>query len=159
MAQTHTWLSWWTPNHSGSRSSLVPRPSRGGGKAWYALCAHARNYCEIYVREQWACTQNVIINCTRVFEIRKEVPYSGYFSRGNIFVVFVVERRTTKYLHMKKTRCGVVLTQTARATTKFFPRNSQNYDFHENITPRKIPAIRYIHCSSPVKRERKEERH
>ena len=26
------------------------------------------------------------------------VPYSGYFSRGNIFVVFVVERRTTKYL-------------------------------------------------------------
>ena len=24
---------------------------------------HARNYCEIYVREQWACTQNVIINC------------------------------------------------------------------------------------------------
>ena len=24
------------------------------------------------------------------------------------------------------------------------PRNSQNYDFHENITPRKIPAIRYI---------------
>ena len=46
---------------------------RGGdGKAWNALCAHARNYCEIYVREQWACTQNVIINyCTRVFEIRK----------------------------------------------------------------------------------------
>ena len=55
------------------RGSLVPRPSRGGGKAWYALCAHARNYCEIYVREQWACTQNVIINCTRVSEIRKEV--------------------------------------------------------------------------------------
>ena len=30
-----------------------------------------------------------------------------------------------------------------RATTKFSPRNSQNYDFHENITPQKIPAIRY----------------
>ena len=30
------------------------------------------------------------------------LPYSGYFSRGNIFVVFVVERRTTKYLHTKK---------------------------------------------------------
>ena len=30
------------------------------------------------------------------------IPYSGYFSRGNIFVVFVVERRTTKYLHTKK---------------------------------------------------------
>ena len=24
---------------------------------------------------------------------------------------------------------------------KFFPRNSQNYDFHENITPQKITAI------------------
>ena len=36
-----------------------------------------------------------------------------------------------------------------RATTKFFPRNSQNYDFHENITPRKIPAIRYIHIPPP----------
>ena len=33
-----------------------------------------------------------------------DIPYSGYFSRGNIFVVFVVERRTTKYLHTKKTR-------------------------------------------------------
>ena len=30
------------------------------------------------------------------------IPYSGYFSRGNIFVVFVVERRTTKYLPTKK---------------------------------------------------------
>ena len=62
-------LKWLCRGHC----SLVPRPSRGGnGKAWYALCAHARNYCEIYVREQWACTQNVIINyCTRVFEIRK----------------------------------------------------------------------------------------
>ena len=44
-------------------------------------------------------------------------------------------------------KMGVVLTQTARATTKFFPQNSQNYDFHENITPRKIPAIRYIYIS------------
>ena len=53
--------------------SLVPRPSRGGGKAWYTLCVHVRNYSEIYVREQWVCIKNVIINCTRVFEIRKEV--------------------------------------------------------------------------------------
>ena len=63
-------------------------------------------------------------------------------------MVFVVERRTTKYLHTKRVfapKMGVVLTQTARATTKFFPRNSLNYDFHENITPRKIPAIRYIY--------------
>ena len=53
--------------------SLVPRPSRGGREGLVrTVRAHARNYCEIYVREQWACTQNVIINyCTRVFEIRK----------------------------------------------------------------------------------------
>ena len=31
------------------------------------------------------------------------VPYSGYFLRGNVFMVFVVERRTTKYLPTKKT--------------------------------------------------------
>ena len=33
----------------------------GGGEAWYILCTHARNYCAIDVREQWACTQNVEI--------------------------------------------------------------------------------------------------
>ena len=53
----------------------------GGGKAWYALCALARNYCEMYAREQWVCTQNVIINCTRVFEIRKEVHCSSAIKR------------------------------------------------------------------------------
>ena len=42
----------------------------GGGKAWYT---HARNYRENYVREQWVCIKNDIINCTRVFEIQKEV--------------------------------------------------------------------------------------
>ena len=26
------------------------------------------------------------------------IPYSGFFSRGKIFVVFVVEKQTTKYL-------------------------------------------------------------
>ena len=71
--------------------------------------------------------------------------YSGYFSRGYIFVVFVVERRTTKYLHTKKRKPRRVAYVRAPKTTKFFPRNSQNYDFHENITPRKIPAIRYIY--------------
>ena len=72
------------------------------------------------------------------------MPYSGYFSGGNIFLVFVVERRTTKYLPTKNTACARPKYEANRATTKFFPRNSQNYDFHENITPRKIPAIRYL---------------
>ena len=79
------------------------------------------------------------------FENVSYIPYSGYFSGGNIFVVFVVERRTTKYLPAKNTACARPKYEGNRATTKFFPRNSQNYDFHENITPRKIPTIRYIH--------------
>ena len=119
-----------------------------------------------------------------------DIPYSGYFSRGNIFVVFVVERRTTKYLHTKKRkprripRASLVPRPSwgggegfpplleglgtrgrvpspprrpgneanrvrAPKTTKFFPQNRQNYDFHENITPRKIPAIRYISFPIP----------
>ena len=53
----------------------------GGGKAWYALFAHVHNYCKTYVIEQWACTQNVIINCTRVFEIQKEVRCSTAVER------------------------------------------------------------------------------
>ena len=47
-----------------------------------------RNYCIIYVIEQWACTQNVTINCTRVFEIRKEVHCSTAVERQK-------ERRVT----------------------------------------------------------------
>ena len=34
------------------------------------------------------------------------IPYSGYFSGGNNFVVFVVERQTTKYLPTKNTACA-----------------------------------------------------
>ena len=65
---------------------------------------------------------------------------------SSIFVVFVVERRTTKYLP----------TKTVRAP-KNFPRNSQKYDFHENITPRKIPAIRVVSSPDPTPGKRREE--
>ena len=40
------------------------------------------------------------------------IPYSGYFSGGKIFVVFVVERRNTKFLpttqYHKVPGCGLV---------------------------------------------------
>ena len=36
-------------------------------------CARMRVIIAKFTREQLACTHNVIINCTRVFEIRKEV--------------------------------------------------------------------------------------
>ena len=40
------------------RSQAFEGPGAGEGRPGiYALCAHVRNYC---VREQWACTQNVI---------------------------------------------------------------------------------------------------
>ena len=40
--------------------------------------------------------------CCKIFhQILKHIPYSRYSSGGNIFVVFVVKRRTTKYLPNK----------------------------------------------------------
>ena len=54
-------------------------------------------------------------------------------------MVFVVERRTTKYLPTKNTACARPKYEANRATTKFFPRNNQNYDFHENIPLEKYP--------------------
>ena len=72
-------------------------------------------------------------HCT-IFISSSCIPYSGYFSVGNIFVVFVVERQTTKYLPTKtasqserhacvehalaQNGCGF---STNRVTTKFFP--------------------------------------
>ena len=77
------------------------------------------------------------------------IPYSGYFSGGNIIVVSWSRGEPRLYLPTKNREskreprayraCGF---NANCATTKFFPRNSQNYDFHENITPRKIPAMR-----------------
>ena len=46
------------------------------------------------------------------------LPYSGYFSGGNIFMVFVVGRRTTKYL---PTKTPHACTQNRRQTAQ--PRN------------------------------------
>ena len=47
---------------------------------------------------------------TRV--LNQGIPYSRYFSGGKIFVAFVVERQTTKFLPMKQYRivpgCGLV---------------------------------------------------
>ena len=74
-------------------------------------------------------------------------------------MVFVVEKRTTKYLPTKR----LVVGATARPGCMgvwFIPRDhetfSLNFDFHENFAPRKIPAIRYIHvrillCRSRVR--------
>ena len=37
-------------------------------------------------------------------QLNLHVLYSGYFSEGKIFVVFVVERQTTKFLPTKQYR-------------------------------------------------------
>ena len=71
------------------------------------------------------------------------VPYSGYFSGGKSFLVFVVERRTTNFLPTKQYRivpgCGLVYRDHANFST-----NWPKFTAHENFTPRKIPAIRYV---------------
>jgi len=64
----------------------------------------------------------------------------GYFSGGKIFVVFVVERRTTKFIPTKEYRivpeCGLVY--------RDHERTGQKFTAHENFTPRKISATRYV---------------
>ena len=63
---------------------------------------------------------------------------AGIF-RGVIFSWFSWSRGEPRNICTRKSANRV----RAPKTTKFFPRNSQNYDFHENITTRKIPTIRY----------------
>ena len=46
----------------------------------------------------------------------------------------MVEKRTTKYLPTKRLVVAMG-SGLYRATTKFFPRNSLNLDFHENFAP------------------------
>ena len=45
------------------RTSLVHRPSAGGGKAWYTLFAHAPTFYRgargKHHKTKWACAQNV----------------------------------------------------------------------------------------------------
>ena len=67
---------------------------------------------------------------------------AGIF-RGVIFSWFSWSRGEPRNICTRKSANRVAYRVRAPKTTKFFPRNSQNYDFHENITPRKIPAIRY----------------
>ena len=68
------------------------------------------------------------------------LPYSGYFSGGKIFVVFVVERRTTKFLPTKRycivPRCGLVYRDHEHFSTnclkihcsrKFYPTKNTHY--------------------------------
>ena len=73
-----------------------------------------------------------------------EIPYSGYFSGGNIFSWFSWSRGEPRNIYPRKILCACA--QNRRQTVR--PRNF----FHEIakittftkiiITPRKIPAIR-----------------
>ena len=70
------------------------------------------------------------------------ILYSGYFSGGKIFVVFVVERQNTKFLPTKQYRkvpgCGLVY-----CDHENFSTNWPKFTAHKNFTPQKIPAIQY----------------
>ena len=69
-----------------------------------------------------------------------KIPYSGYFSGGKIFVVFMVERRSTKFVPMKQYRvvqgCGSVYRDHENFSTnwpkihcsrKFYPLKNTRY--------------------------------
>ena len=65
-----------------------------------------------------------------------------------MFVVFVVEKQTTKYLPMKQLpqmQGATLISAHVHITTKFFPQTRKIFHIHETFTPRKIPAVR--HCS------------
>ena len=68
----------------------------------------------------------------------RQVPYSGYFLRGKIFMVFVVERRTTKFVPTKQYRivpgCGLVVYTT---TTKRFSMNWPKIHCSQKFYPTK----------------------
>ena len=83
------------------------------------------------------CGQNTVNLLEEKYRI------AGIF-RGVIFSWFSWSRGEPRNIYPRKTVRAPKIGVANHATTKFFPRNSQNYDFHENITPRKIPAIRYI---------------
>ena len=67
------------------------------------------------------------------------LPYSGYFSRGNIFVVFVVERRTTKYLHTKKRKPRRVPRARAQNREIFFHEIAKITTFTKILPLKKYP--------------------
>ena len=73
-----------------------------------------------------------------------DIPYSGYFSGGKIFAVFVVERRTMKFSPMKQYRivpgCGLVYCDHKIFSTnwpkmhcsrKFNPPKNTRYAVHD----------------------------
>ena len=68
---------------------------------------------------------------------------AGIFRGGKIFVFFVLERRTTKFLPTKQYRIVWRSHMYCTATTKIFPQTGQKFTAHENFTPWTIPAIRY----------------
>ena len=80
---------------------------------------------------------------TRAFGIYHRYRIAGIFRGGKLFVVFVVERQTTKLLPTKQYRMVRRSHTYCTATTKIFPRTGPKITAHENFIPRKIPAIRY----------------
>ena len=79
--------------------------------------------------------------CDRlILYVCNEIPYSGYFSGGKIFV-----RSEFLASSWKKFRgCGILNHTPVHCGTVSWVKISLNHENHKNFTPRKIPAIRYL---------------
>ena len=116
------------------------------------LQTYRQNYHSYYVIRiikieqypKWRLIE-IIIYKSVLHMYRRSYNYriAGIF-RGVIFSWFSWSRGEPRNICTRKSANRVAYRVRAPKTTKFFSRNSQNYKFHENITPRKIPAIRYI---------------
>jgi len=140
-------MSWASPTHSNMRILRMLSIERGVElqacmlsctAAHYAKLVHDVYTVHVVCTYTSTLTQCSLSSCQQNYTDGSCIPYSRYFSGSNIFVV---KRRTTKFLPTKPYRIapGYGL---YTATAKIFPRTGQKFTVHENFTPRKIPAIR-----------------
>ena len=75
------------------------------------------------------------------------IPYSGYFSGGKIFVVFVAERRTTKFLPTKRYCIVWGVWFSILRPRKFFHELANNSLLTKILPPEKYPLYGIPTCT------------
>ena len=95
-------------------------------------------YVSILIKSQYPHVSQLSMQLLGLFA-SVQIPYSKYFWGGKIFVVFVIERRTTKFSPMKQycivPGCGLVY----HKNEKFFPELAKNSLLTKILPPKKYP--------------------
>ena len=101
----------------------------------------------IYICMLYTCTCNYFVGSCgpthpshpMISSISFEIPYSGYFSGGKIFVVFMVDRRNTKYLPTKPVPQSTRVWFSIPHPRKFFHEQTKNSLIMKILPPEKYP--------------------